>query len=104
MFKIYQNEWNLQILEDLVAVFITLSSKQNNEKKPSTTQIGGMVLGMESFHKDIMPVVDSLNGLLRSFDFIFDLLIGSEADSQKALEQKIARLKKQAQPKSDENN
>lgn len=57
------------MLEEIIAVLITLTSKHNNEKKPSNVQ----GLGMESFHKDIGQVMDSLYGLVKNFDLVLDL-------------------------------
>ncbi|TNV74612.1 hypothetical protein FGO68_gene17266 [Halteria grandinella] len=94
LFFLYQREKNLAMLEEIIAVIITLTSKHNNEKKPSNVQ----GLGMESFHKDIGQVMDQLNCLLRSFDLILDLTMSKDASKEQVLSivsQKIESLQQQ---------
>lgn len=66
------------MLEEIIAVLITLTSKHNNEKKPGNVQ----GLGMESFHNDIGQVMDVLFGLIKNLDLVLDLTM--QKDSTKA--------------------
>jgi precorrin isomerase len=86
------------MLEEILGVLITLSSKHNHEKKPLFAQSVG-ALGMDSFHKDISQIMDGvLMGLLRSFDIVLDLVMITEPTREQVIKligQRICLLEKQ---------
>lgn len=76
------------MIEEILIVLITLSSR-HNEKKILTgiaTGQSGNKDGLDQFNTDIVPVVQTACGLIRNLDFIVDLMTAPDPNSLPCLD------------------
>ena len=93
------------MLEELMGLLITLSTRQN-EKKPSasasTSATSPPKQGLERFNEEVaIPIMRGAIGLIRSYDFLIDLLTVAfqtplqnqeSVDYQSLIDQKVTSL------------
>lgn len=92
MFRQFKAQGNLEMLEEVTVLLITISSKHHNEKRPA---VQGIKLAMDKFHEEIGGIMLELTGLIRSYDFLIDIATSVKDPSinySELLSQKIDHL------------
>ncbi len=71
------------MIEELLGVFITVSSKINEKKLLSPQTALANKQGTDQFTESTIPVMEECQGLIRNFEFVVDLLIAYQKEGQK---------------------